>query len=205
MKGDRHYSFKPVEQLLIARLGDQVIGGHAIVKPGTPMFAEFLGEHRRQVARWRSGGVSRSLADRIADRIGLHVYEIWPQMRHDDIEDLPVCARDDCDERFVPGYGRRFCSPRCRQAEKNRRVRAGVDRGPRVCASSDCDETFTPPLRTGPPRIYCSQTCRSREVMRTYRATEAGKLSNRRYARDYKRHVDAARRARQQRQQSEAA
>jgi hypothetical protein len=128
MKGDRIYSFKPVEQLLIARLGDQVLGGQAIVKPGTPMFAEFLGEHRRQVARWRSSGVSRSLADRIADRLGLHVYEIWPEMRDDDIEDLEAKVRAAAAARKRRQYAHR----RDEILKRNRRYRQEAARAIQV-------------------------------------------------------------------------
>jgi endogenous inhibitor of DNA gyrase (YacG/DUF329 family) len=194
VKGDRHYSFKPVEQLLIARLGDQVLGGHAIVKPGTPMFAEFLGEHRRQVARWRSRGVSRDLADRIADRLELHVYEIWPQMRDHDIEDLTrTCDADDCAETFVvlrPSAHRRFCSARCKARMEWRRRWASVDDEvkerkrayvraykdevrearlrrltPKPCEAEGCST-----LVKDPRRRFCSARCRQRMKMRRHRS-----------------------------------
>jgi endogenous inhibitor of DNA gyrase (YacG/DUF329 family) len=189
VKGDRHYSFKPVEQLLIARLGDQ-----AVVRPGVPSFAEFLGEHRRQVARWRSSGVSRSLADRIADRLSLHVYELWPEMRDDDIADLTrTCAADDCAETFVvlrPSAHRRFCSARCKARMEWRRRWSSVDEEtkerkrayvraykdevrearlrrltPKPCEAEGCST-----LVEDPRRRFCSTQCRQRMKMRRHRS-----------------------------------
>lgn len=41
--------------------------------------ARRVGRNSRQVYRWRSEGLSPSLADRLATRLGFHPSNVWPE------------------------------------------------------------------------------------------------------------------------------
>lgn len=56
------------------------------------------------------------VAERCADRLGVHPYCLWPEMRDDVIASVVrVCAAEGCEETFEPLTVRRiYCSTRCR-------------------------------------------------------------------------------------------
>jgi len=62
--------------------------------------------------RAREMGLTDKAADRYAVRVGLHPFEVWPEMVDHGIEDAAVeCAERSCSERFIPTRkGHRFCS-----------------------------------------------------------------------------------------------
>lgn len=58
-------------------------------------FARFLGIDRQTLYRWRRGQVAKiSSAERIAERLGVHVDELWPEV---DTEDPTWWTRAACD------------------------------------------------------------------------------------------------------------
>jgi hypothetical protein len=58
------------------------------------------------------------------------------------------------------------------------------------CAADGCERAFTVHQgRGGQNRRFCSDACRSREVMRQYRQTERGRMENRQTVRRYKQEV----------------
>ena len=71
----------------------------------------------------RDEGLTADAADRWATRVGLHPFNVWPEMVEDSIEAAKVtCAAEDCDTRFLPSNGKhRFCSHRCSARESSRR------------------------------------------------------------------------------------
>lgn len=87
-----------------------------------------LGLGGPEYRKYRSEGMAREVAERKALRVGLHPYEVWPDMVEHDLPSLE-CEADDCTERFdIPPFGRggkgkRFCSETCRSRMKNRRRR----------------------------------------------------------------------------------
>lgn len=81
-----------------------------------------LGIGGPEYRKYNEQGMSREVAERKADRAGFHVYEVWPEMVEHDLELLPVCAAERCEERFVPrNSAARYCSARCRNRENHRR------------------------------------------------------------------------------------
>jgi hypothetical protein len=60
-------------------------------------------------------GVTRKVAERMADQNGVHPYEVWPEMADHDFEDASVpCANDRCEKRLIPRTTRqRYCSRQC--------------------------------------------------------------------------------------------
>jgi hypothetical protein len=66
------------------------------------------GEYRRIQAE----GVSELLADRWANRLGLHPAEVWPDFG------MVLCA--ECGAPFAPARRARFCSTRCYQRQYQR-------------------------------------------------------------------------------------
>lgn len=94
--------------------------------------------------RYRRDGMTREAAERLADRAGFHVYEVWPDMAIDDAGPLEQkCAAPDCPVMFVAptlrlGQKRRhYCSRTCQQ-RTNARVRYQSDEATRQrrCADS---------------------------------------------------------------------
>jgi hypothetical protein len=61
-------------------------------------------------------GITLEQAERFADRIQIHPYELWPEMADHIVEAMTkVCVADGCNETFEPKTKRRlYCSPRCR-------------------------------------------------------------------------------------------
>lgn len=58
-------------------------------------------------------GVGREAAERIADKMGVHVYGLWPELvDHDLASQHREC--EDCGQAFLPATGRqRFCTRNC--------------------------------------------------------------------------------------------
>lgn len=109
------YSYDPVASFLGGTVGTQ---------------AELLGVAKRTVQRYANKGLTREQAEDVADRFGLHVYELWPDMREGDLERWAVdCEASDCPVRFVPpptGRGqkrKRYCSRTCQVRTNRRRLR----------------------------------------------------------------------------------
>lgn len=82
----------------------------------------------------RERGFTADAADRYAIRLGLHPFEVWPELADHWLEDAEVeCATEGCTNRFVVnaargGQNRRFCSSSCRSKDSMRRHRA-TERG----------------------------------------------------------------------------
>lgn len=65
-------------------------------------------------------GVNREAAERIADKLGVHPYELWPDMVDHDAGVKPC---EECGQPFIPNTTRqRFCDRNCavRQWMRNR-------------------------------------------------------------------------------------
>jgi hypothetical protein len=76
---------------------------------------------------YRDRGVSERVADRLATKLELHAYMVWPEMLDDAIGDASFeCAGPECVDRFVPRRSdQRYCSIRCqRRAHTIRRAAA---------------------------------------------------------------------------------
>lgn len=71
--------------------------------------------------KYRDEGVTERVADRLASRLGLSAYNVWPEMLDHSITSCErVCALDECTERFVPStHNHRYHDPKCRQRAKN--------------------------------------------------------------------------------------
>jgi hypothetical protein len=115
----RRYPFEPLEEIVARQLRSRGIA------PTLKGVADELGEEANLVRRARANGLNREQTERLAAKVGYHPASIWPEILDHDIEDLPVCASDDCDERFVPrNRASKYCSPRCSRREVARRYRA---------------------------------------------------------------------------------
>lgn len=105
----------------------------------TPVFAQFtdddtdadiaaaLAVSLGAVRKWRRGirRIRPSTADDIANRLGLHLYDLWPHLLEADIAAAEkVCAASECSTRFVPYRSTSlYCSPSCsRRAGRERRT-----------------------------------------------------------------------------------
>lgn len=89
-----------------------------------PQLAKLLGVRGRTWVEYRDLGVSEFVADRMACRLGLHPFVVWPELTEAQIVDASVvCA--DCPTRFIPRDSRHvYCSKRCRLRVQQRRWRA---------------------------------------------------------------------------------
>jgi hypothetical protein len=68
----------------------------------------------------RCHGVTRRVADTLADRVGQHVWTIWPETADHDIEDHSVPCQE-CGDPFIPNReGHRHCSDTCRTRRTSR-------------------------------------------------------------------------------------
>ena len=80
---------------------------------------EFLNLNGRYYRKYATEGLSRDVAERYASKMGLHPYEVWPEMQDEDelIRALPECAAHGCENPVTPPRrGRRiYCSKRCKQ------------------------------------------------------------------------------------------
>lgn len=79
--------------------------------------------------QYRDRGVTAYVAHSLADKAGVHPYEVWPDLLDAEIASLErECAATDCSERFIPPLGRgrhqKFHDDGCRRREKMRRYRA---------------------------------------------------------------------------------
>lgn len=78
----------------------------------------------------RDRGLTPDQADRYAVRLGLHPFEVWPELLDHQIVDAQrSCAATGCANTFMPhagkgGQNRRYCSDPCRARESMRRHRA---------------------------------------------------------------------------------
>lgn len=86
-----------------------------------------------RLATYATYGIDERAAERLAVRVGLTPYEVWPEMLDQAIADLErICASGGCGERFVQLHGgprKRFCSRTCKARENWRRRAA---QGPHV-------------------------------------------------------------------------
>ncbi|MFZ5698561.1 MAG: hypothetical protein ACOY9J_07610 [Pseudomonadota bacterium] len=87
-----------------------------------------LGLDHRQVARYRSEGLTERRADELATAAGWPTLLVWPDMAADALEDVSV-ACEECGETFIPSRkGHTFCTERCWQRmykrERHRRLYA---------------------------------------------------------------------------------
>ena len=84
-----------------------------------------------------------------------------------------LCRAPGCTVEFTSRKGSKFCSNRCKQADKNWRRKTFTGRtggkhpprtvkasAPTVCAM--CPATFTQVRRHGRPKVYCSESCSKR-------------------------------------------
>jgi hypothetical protein len=63
--------------------------------------------------KYRAEGVIERTAEMLATRAGFHVFEIWPEMVEDRLDDCSLPC-EDCGTPFLPTRkGHRFCSTRC--------------------------------------------------------------------------------------------
>lgn len=129
---DRRYPYAPLARLLVDRVAvttEQADGGlHGRSGTSSALQADLLGVWPEQVRRWRSTGLTRERAERLAEAAGYLPYEVWPELLDDTIVELEVeCAAGDCIERFVPpptGRGQkrqRYHSPQCQRRWNRRR------------------------------------------------------------------------------------
>lgn len=70
----------------------------------------------------RDRGLTPNQADRYAVRLGLHPFEVWPEMAEHQIADaMRLCAATDCDSCFLPrDRHHRYCSPTCSSRHRRR-------------------------------------------------------------------------------------
>lgn len=85
-----------------------------------------LGIGGPEYRRYRDRGMTRETAERKALRVGLHPYEVWPEMPEHDLADASkTCEAPGCENTWVPnplgGGRRRFCSNRCWQVVRRQR------------------------------------------------------------------------------------
>lgn len=73
------WPYEPLDRLLGGTVGTQ---------------AEHLGTTRRNILRWRADGLSRKTAERLADTVRSHVYELWPSM-----VDLDAAEAEEAEEQ----------------------------------------------------------------------------------------------------------
>jgi lambda repressor-like predicted transcriptional regulator/DNA-directed RNA polymerase subunit RPC12/RpoP len=74
--------------------------------------ARKLGVSGRTWQGYMCHGVGREAAERIANRLGVHPYELWPDMIDHDAGAKPC---EECGKPFIPTRStQRMCSPRCR-------------------------------------------------------------------------------------------
>ena len=105
------YPFAPVDALR----GDTEIS----------VLADKLGVAHGTVQRWRERGLTETNADRIATALGLHPWQLWPEMQAvATAQVMRECAHPDCAIEFVlTRSDRRFCSDRCRNSTPEKRAR----------------------------------------------------------------------------------
>lgn len=76
---------------------------------------------------YRRRGMTERVADRLAVKVGLHPFEVWPEMVELHIAaEVRECAADGCTGTFLlhtgrGGQNRRYCSDTCRAREVKRR------------------------------------------------------------------------------------
>jgi hypothetical protein len=93
--------------------------------PFAPVDAHKLGVSPDTLRKWRERGMDETNADRIATALGLHPWQLWPEMLA--VATAPVmseCAHPDCLVEFVlTRSDKRFCSARCRNRNPERMAR----------------------------------------------------------------------------------
>lgn len=101
------YSFAPID----AHRGDTEL----------TVLADKLGVSASAVQRWRERGMEEHNADAVATALGLHPWQLWPEMLA--VATAPVmreCEHPDCLVEFIlTRSDKRFCSDRCRGAARD--------------------------------------------------------------------------------------
>jgi hypothetical protein len=88
---------------------------------------EFLGVNGSREYQYRRDGVSDTVAERFALRVGLHPFTVWPEMADARIGELER-ACEDCGAKFIPyrasrdRYCSRDCGRRARQRKRYARL-----------------------------------------------------------------------------------
>lgn len=97
------YSFAPID----AHRGDTELS----------VLADKIGVAHGTVQKWRERGMEEHNADRVATALGLHPWQLWPEMLVVATEQVQrECANPACYEVFVPSRSdQRVCSPKCRK------------------------------------------------------------------------------------------
>ena len=77
-----------------------------------------LGVSGTEWPRYINGGVSAATAERWAERLGLHPYEVWPELAKEHAANPTAreCAHPKCTVEFVPRKSdHKYCCTRCQQ------------------------------------------------------------------------------------------
>lgn len=126
---DRRYPYDALDRLLTPRLActtEQPDGGvHGRPGSSSALQAELLGVWPEQIRRWRQSGLTRTMAERLAEAAGYVPYEVWPELLDETIAAMErECAAEDCTSRFIPpakAPNKRFCSTTCKARTLRRR------------------------------------------------------------------------------------
>ena len=110
--GEGRYPFAPVDALR----GDTEIS----------VLADKIGVAHSTIGKWRERGMEEHNADAVATALGLHPWQLWPEMLAvNTAAIMKECERPGCLEEFVPTRkGHRFCSERCRRQARRKRERS---------------------------------------------------------------------------------
>lgn len=89
------------------------------------VLADKIGVAHSTIQKWRDRGMEEHNADRVATALGLHPWQLWPEMLA--VATAPVmreCEHPDCFEEFIlTRSDKRFCSARCRERAPERAAR----------------------------------------------------------------------------------
>lgn len=90
------------------------------------MLAERVGVSPRTIQRDAVRGLTLTQAERYADRLGVHPWEVWPEWVELVVAEIgKECVSSSCGQVFVPKRrSQKFCSDRCREREAQIRYRA---------------------------------------------------------------------------------
>lgn len=84
-----------------------------------------LGISGTKLTQYAVNGLDLDTAERLCERVGFLVYEVFPQVMSDAIAELErECESPDCSTRFIlkwRGAHRRYCSDNCRDRTNSRK------------------------------------------------------------------------------------